>query len=357
MRIALVTDAWQPQTNGVVTTLRRTAEELAREHELHLVTPDGMPSLPCPSYPEIRLALPDFRGIARRLDAFRPEAVHLATEGPLGWTVRAYCAARGLAFTSSYHTQFPEYVRARWPIPLAAGYGYMRAFHGPAVHTLVGTEDLRKRLHVRGFTGLRLWSRGVDAQLFQPRGVRFFDLPRPIMLYAGRVAVEKNLEAFLALDLPGSKVVVGDGPALADLRRRFPATHFAGYRYGEDLARHIAAADVFVFPSRTDTFGLVMLEAMACGVPVAAFPVTGPLDVVVHGRTGSLREDLARAVREALALDRSACRDSAERHTWQAATQQFLDALVCVHSRRSLRASPSGRIAVGAARSARAALA
>jgi glycosyltransferase involved in cell wall biosynthesis len=267
--------------------------------------------------------------LSRRLDAFAPDAVHIATEGPLGSAARRWCKRRGMGFTTSYHTRFPEYLRARMPIPVSLSYAYLRRFHSCATRTMVATQAMQVQLENRGFRNIVRWTRGVDVELFQPRPQRLLHLPQPICMYVGRVAVEKNVEAFLALDLPGTKVVVGDGPARAELQRKYPATVFAGFQRDETLARHVASADVFVFPSRTDTFGLVLLEAMASGVPVAAYPVTGPIDVVRQGVTGMLDEDLAAAARAALLLDRGDCRNYALQHTWQAATQQFL-ANLCI---------------------------
>jgi len=328
MRIALVTDAWLPQTNGVVHTLGRTVEELvAAGHDVALVTPGDGRSVPCPTYPEIRLALFPSRRVERQLDEFAPDAIHIATEGPLGLAARAWCLRRDRPFTTSYHTRFPEYVRARAPVPLSLSYALVRRFHAPATHTLVATPSMRTQLESRGFRNLALWSRGVDTTLFRPRDKAFFDLPRPVWLYFGRVAVEKGIDDFLGLDLPGTKLVVGDGPATTRLRHQYADVVFTGFRYGEELASHVAAADVFVFPSRTDTFGLVLIEAMACGVPVAAYPVTGPIDVVVDGVTGVLHHDLRAASLAALDLDPAACRRHALNYTWQAATQQFLNAL------------------------------
>jgi len=325
MRIAIVTDAWLPQVNGVVTTLGRTRDELIRAgHRVKMLTPADHRTIPCPTYPEIRLSLLPYRGVRRTLDAFRPDCIHIATEGPLGFAARRYCRRRGLSFTTSYHTRFPQYVRERVPIPPAWMYAWLRRFHRPAVATLVPTPAVREELAERGFAHLRLWSRGVDVELFRPEPRASLPDPRPILLYMGRVAVEKNLEAFLQLRVPGTKYVVGDGPDLARLRSRYPEAVFTGYRFGAELAAHLAAADVFVFPSRTDTFGLVMLEAMACGTPVAAYPVTGPLDVVEQGRTGVLHEDLGVAVRHALTLDRNACRQAALEKSWARATEQFL---------------------------------
>jgi glycosyltransferase involved in cell wall biosynthesis len=280
--------------------------------------------VPCPTYPEIRLALFPYRTLARQLELFGPDAVHIATEGPLGMAARRWCLRRARPFTTSYHTQFPEYVRARAPIPLGLSYAHLRRFHGAAARTLVATPSMKRQLEGRGFRNLALWSRGVDTEIFRPRTKDYLRLPRPLWLYFGRVAVEKGIEDFLGLDVPGSKLVVGGGPAEAALKSRYPQVVFAGFRYGEELAAHVAAADVFVFPSRTDTFGLVLLEAMACGVPVAAYPVTGPVDVVVNGVTGALDENLRTAALAALHLDPAACRSHAMRYTWQAATQQFL---------------------------------
>ncbi len=329
MRIAIVTDAWLPQINGVVTTLGRTREELVRAgHRVKMITPADYRTVPCPSYPEIRLALFPYRRLRRMLDRFAPDCIHIATEGPLGFAARRYCRRRRLHFTTSYHTRFPQYVRERAPIPVSWTYAWLRRFHGPAAAVLVPTPSVREELAARGFRRLRLWGRGVDVELFRPerRGPLAGD--RPIFMYMGRVAVEKNIEAFLELDLPGTKYVVGDGPDLARLRSRWPGAVFTGYRFGDELANVLASADVFVFPSRTDTFGLVMLEAMACGTPVAAYPVTGPLDVVEHGCTGILDEDLATACRRALSLDREACRRAALERSWGRATTAFLANLV-----------------------------
>jgi glycosyltransferase involved in cell wall biosynthesis len=328
VNIAIVTDAWRPQVNGVVTTLSRTREGLeARGHRVILVHPGDYRGFPCPTYPEIRLALWPGRRLADSLDDARLDAIHIATEGPLGSAARRYCLRRGLNFTSSYHTQFPQYLRKRAPIPESLSYAWLRNFHGRAARTLVATPQMRRELEARGFSNVVIWSRGVDTTLFRPLDRDCLDLPRPIAIYVGRVAVEKNLEAMLALDWPGSKVVVGDGPDLAKLRARYPAVLFAGYKFGDELARHLSAADVFVFPSRTDTFGLVMLEAMACGTPVAAYPVTGPIDVVRDGVSGCLDADLAAAARRALALSRTECREAALERTWDKATAEFMSHL------------------------------
>ena len=334
MKIALVTDAWLPQVNGVVRTLGHTVREAeALGHEVHVIAPAGFRAVPCPTYPEIRLALFAGRAVRRRLEELAPDAVHIATEGPLGLAARNWCVRRERPFTTAYHTQFPEYVRARAPIPLGVGYAAVRWFHGRACRTLVATASMRRQLEARGLRNLALWGRGVDTALFRPHDKGFLDLPRPIWLYFGRVAVEKGIGDFLDLDLPGTKLVVGDGPARAALQRRYPRAVFAGYRYGEDLAAHVAASDVFVFPSRTDTFGLVLLEAMSCGVPVAAYPVAGPVDVVVNGVTGVLEEDLRSAALAALQLHPADCRRHALEHSWEASTRQFLAALEPVHRR------------------------
>jgi glycosyltransferase involved in cell wall biosynthesis len=353
MRIAIVSDAWRPQINGVVTTLGKTVEAVsALGHEVELISAQGMRSIPCPSYPEIRLALRPGPRVRERLQRFAPEALHIATEGPLGLAARSYATRRAVPFTTSYHTQFPDYVRQRWGIPASIGYAYLRYFHGPAVRTMVGTETVRANLQARGFGHLVLWSRGVDTELFRPdpdaRDEAKAQWPRPIMVYAGRVAVEKNLEAFLGAEVPGTKLIIGDGPALEGLRQRFPRAVFLGYRFGERLSRALAGADVFVFPSRTDTFGIVMLEAMACGLPVAAFPVQGPLDVVVRGVTGVLDEDLSQAIRGALQLDPQQCRGYAQLHTWERCTRQFLGHLAVAAERqlsatRMTTALPPGR--------------
>lgn len=338
MRIALVTDAWFPQVNGVVRTLSRVQEELeVLGHAVEVIAPPAFRTLPCPTYPEIRLALLQGGKVGRLLAASRAEAIHIATEGPLGLAARRWCLRRGLPFTTSYHTRFPEYVAARAPVPAAWGYRVMRWFHRPSAGVMVATQSLREDLAARGFANLKPWTRGVDLALFRPRpGEPLpYALPGPVFLYVGRVAVEKNIEAFLALDLPGSKLVVGGGPQLEQLRRRFPGAHFAGPQQGEALARHYAAADVFVFPSLTDTFGLVVLEALASGLPVAAFPVTGPKDILAGSAAGALDQDLRRAALAALALDPAAARRQAERYSWPATARLFLDNLAPFGQRRA----------------------
>ncbi|HTW38900.1 MAG TPA: glycosyltransferase family 1 protein [Steroidobacteraceae bacterium] len=329
MRLMIVSDAWFPQTNGVVHTLAQTSAWLGRfGHEVRLVVPRDFRTFPCPSYPEIRIAIAPMRRLARSFDTFRPQAVHIATEGPLGLAARRYCVRRGLRFTTSYHTQFPQYLRSRWPIPLSLSYAALRWFHSAAHGCMVSTRSVHEALAARGFMNLVRWQRGVDTELFRPRSKEFLELPRPIAAYVGRVAVEKNIDAFLRMPWRGSKVVIGDGPERVRLQSQYPEALYTGFRFGEELAAHLAAADVLVFPSLTDTFGLVNLEAMACGVPVAAFPVTGPIDVVKDGVTGALDTDLARAAERALRIDPHACREHALRSSWDACTREFEGNLV-----------------------------
>lgn len=328
MKLAIVTDAWRPQVNGVVTTLTNTIEHLeAVGHRVSLVTPEAFRTIPAPTYPSIRLAVRPHARINRMLGAIAPDAVHIATEGPLGIAARRHCQRTGFRFTTSYHTRFPEYIRMRVPIPLTVSYALLRSFHTAAERTLVSTESQRRELAARGFRNLVIWPRGVDTELFQPRGKGAIDATRPILLYAGRVAAEKNIEAFLQLEVPGTKYVVGDGPALERLRREYPHARFTGCQYGKAFAAYLSAADVFVFPSRSDTYGLVMLEAKACGVPVAAYPVPGPVDVVADGVSGVLNNDLATAVMCALKLDPAAARAHALARSWQAATERFVEHL------------------------------
>lgn len=329
MRIMIVTDAWFPQTNGVVGTLSQTAAWLGRfGHAVRMLTPRDFRSIACPTYPEIRLSLWPYGVVKEAILEFAPEALHIATEGPLGLAARRFCVRAGIRFTSSYHTQFPQYLRARFPVPLSVSYRALRWFHAPATRCMVSTGSLRRDLAARGFTNLAQWRRGVDTELFRPAAKDFLDLPRPIAAYVGRVAVEKNIDAFLDMDWSGAKIVIGDGPERARLQRRHPRAVFAGYRFGADLAAHLAAADILVFPSRTDTFGLVNLEALACAVPVAAYPVTGPIDVIEEGVTGALDSDLAAAARRALLIDPQACREQALRSGWDVCSREFENNLV-----------------------------
>lgn len=326
MRLALVSDAWLPQVNGVVRTLGRVCDELEKlGHQTMVISPQQFRTLPCPTYPEIPLAYDHWWKVRGLLEDFAPDAVHIATEGPLGLTARSACLKRGWPFTTSYHTKFPEYVNARAPIPVSWGYRFMRWFHRPSKGVMVATPTIRAELEAQGFDNVKSWSRGVDTDLFHPENQPALDLPRPIYLYVGRVAIEKNIEDFLSLPIEGgSKVVVGDGPQRQALEQRYPDAVFTGAKFGEELARHYASADVFVFPSRTDTFGLVMLEAMASGVPVAAYPVPGPLDVVSDHPVGALHENLSEAVRRTTGISRQDCRDYALRFSWTACAEQFL---------------------------------
>jgi len=341
MRILIATDAWHPQVNGVVrtlTSLKRSASGLGVE--VDFLTPDGFPSLPVPTYPGLRVALPNRREIARRIEAAAPDAIHIATEGPIGWATWSYCRRRRLAFTTSYTTRFPEYIAVRSIVPASVTYAVLRRFHSAAAMTMVATNSLYDELAARGFRKLGFWGRGVDTELFNPSHPLEFDLPRPIFMTMGRVAVEKNIEAFLSLDLPGCKVVVGDGPQKSVLEHKYPGVRFLGEKTGADLTAHLAAADVFVFPSRTDTFGVVQLEALACGTPVAAFPVTGPLDVIADHPVGALDEDLRSACLRALNVSRDACRDFALERSWENSARQFIGNLSALQPSRSLRPAP-----------------
>ncbi|MDG1581338.1 glycosyltransferase family 1 protein [Pseudomonas sp. GOM6] len=322
MRILIVSDAWHPQVNGVVTSLQALVSELrGLGHLVKLLSPQDFRHLPCPSYPEIPLAW-DLWRVGPAIREFRPDCVHLATEGPLGWAARRWLSKRGLAFSSAIHTRFPEYVHTRWPrIPLAWGYAYLRRFHRPSQAVLVSTERLREEFAGWRLERLQLWRKGVNGALFFPRPVARSE---PVFLYVGRLAAEKNLRAFLDLALPGEKRVVGDGPERAELQAAYPQVNFLGYQQGEALAQAFAAASVLVFPSRTDTYGLVMLEALACGTPVAAYPVSGPLDVLEAGVTGVMDEDLQQACLAALVLDRSVCAERAARQSWLASALEFL---------------------------------
>jgi glycosyltransferase involved in cell wall biosynthesis len=328
-KILIVTDAWAPQVNGVVRTLEALGRELtALGHNVRYATPENHPTLPLPTYPEIRLALFPRAGLLREFDSFEPDAVHIATEGTMGLSARAICIERGLNFTTSFHTRFPDYVHARFPfIPESAVYGALRSFHGTAAATMVSTPSLQRELEEHGFSNVRVWSRGVDVDLFRPGprdGFAGLNVKGPVFLYVGRVAVEKNIEAFLALDLPGTKVVIGEGPERAELAARHPEVVFLGNKSGAELARLYRSSDVFVFPSRTDTFGLVLLEALASGVPVAAFPVQAPLEILGETHIGALDEDLRAACLSALSIPREDCRAFAVNRSWRASAEQFL---------------------------------
>ena len=351
-RVLIVTDAWAPQVNGVVRTLSTTAAELRRlGHTVDIIGPDRFRTIPCPTYPEIRLSLFPRRRLARLIEGFMPCALHIATEGPLGIAARRWALRNGQRFTTAFHTRFPDYLQARTRIPARITYAWLRRFHRPSAGLMVATPSLAADLGARGFRNIKAWSRGVDTKLFRPalpgEAREDWGLPRPIFLYVGRVAVEKNIRAFLDLDLPGSKVVVGDGPQLAALRRDYAGVHFAGARFGAELARAYAGADVFVFPSRTDTFGLVIIEALACGTPVAAYPVTGPIDIITDPAVGATDTDLRAAALRALDSDRAACRLHAELYSWQATTEMFLGNLVEIDGQQASPWPASSAAATG----------
>lgn len=338
--ILIVTDAWHPQINGVVRSIERTAAELEKMGvRVEYLTPALFRTLPCPTYPEIRLSMTTRGRVARLIEEFSCDHLHIATEGPLGLMAASAAKRAGRAFTTSYHTRFPEYLSARLPVPLAWSYALLRRFHNSGNGCMVATRSLEDDLTNRGFTRLMRWSRGVDENLFKPHETSILpaDLPRPVFMNVGRVAVEKNIETFLDLELPGSKVVVGDGPQLESLKKAHPDVLFTGAKTGEDLARHYASADVFVFPSLTDTFGNVLLEALACGVPVAAYPVMGPLDIIADTGAGVLSEDLAEAAVAALNIPRSRCREVALGYTWNASARQFLDNSLAAYDQSAKR--------------------
>jgi glycosyltransferase involved in cell wall biosynthesis len=333
MRLLIVTDAWKPQVNGVVRSLEYMAEQApAFGAEVTFLTPQQFRSVPMPSYPEIRLSMVMPGQMARLIGKIDPTHVHIATEGPLGHVARHVCRREGRSFTTSYHTRFPEYLAARAPVPEAWSYGFLRRFHRDAKAVMVSTPSLERELTGRGFRNILRWTRGVDTDLFHPRRKQSMGLPRPLFLYVGRVSVEKNIEAFLSLDLPGTKVIVGDGPARAELERQYPEAYFLGARSGADLAQVYASANVFVFPSLTDTFGIVLLEALASGLPVAAFPVTGPLDVIGSSGCGVLDADLRRAALAALDISREKCRAYAETFTWRESARQFFGNIEAAHA-------------------------
>jgi glycosyltransferase involved in cell wall biosynthesis len=338
MRILVATDAWQPQVNGVVRTLTALAKAApAFGAEVVFLTPNEFRNFPLPTYPDIRLALATCRKASRHIAQARPDLIHIATEGPIGHAVRRYCGRRRLSFTTSFHTRFPDYLAARLPIPESWVWAWLRRFHRPSANIMAATPALAEELSERGFRNVALWPRGVDTELFAPHRRVPLDLPRPIFLTVGRVAIEKNLEAFLSLDLPGSKVVVGDGPQRAELMARFPQAVFLGARQGEELASIYAASDVFVFPSRTDTYGLVLLEALASGVPVAAYPVAGPRDVIGNTKVGVLDEDLRSACLAALAIEPGACRAFAQGLTWEASARAFVSNAITANTRQLRR--------------------
>lgn len=324
MKIMIVTDAWEPQVNGVVRTLKQTSHELTKMgHQIEMITPNQFKTIPCPTYPDISLSLFAGKSVAKKIKDFAPNAIHIATEGPLGLAARSYAIRHKLPFSTAYHTRFPEYVQARTGMPLSWTYAFLRWFHGPSMAIMAPTIVVKRDLEQYGFKHVVLWSRGVDTDLFCMQESRVLNSEHPIFLYVGRVAVEKNISAFLEIDLPGSKWVVGDGPALAKIKKQYPNVNYLGVLNQAELAKVYAAADVFVFPSKTDTFGLVLLEAMACGLPVAAYPVTGPIDVLGNSSAGVMNADLRIACLEALKIPRALARAHAEGFSWRASTEQF----------------------------------
>jgi len=328
MNILIVTDAWEPQVNGVVRTIKSTRRELEKlGHQVDIISPLKFKTFPCPTYPDIALSILPKRGVIQHIEQFKPDALHIATEGPLGLAARAWALKHQFPFTTAYHTRFPEYVHARFRIPLKWTYQYLKWFHGPAKAIMAPTLVVKRDLELAGFNHVVLWGRGVELDIFTPRKVQRLGTRPPIFLYVGRVAVEKNIEAFLELDLPGSKWVAGEGPALATLRAKYPKANFMGVLNQHELADVYSSADVFVFPSKTDTFGLVLLEAMACGLPVAAYPVTGPLDVIGEAPAGAMHNDLKQACLDALQLKREDAVAHAQKFSWAAATTQFIDNL------------------------------
>jgi len=329
----IITDAWEPQVNGVVRTLKQTRKELIdMGHQVEMITPNEFKTIPCPTYPDISLSILPGKLVAKKIKGFAPDAIHIATEGPLGLSARAYAVRNKLPFSTAYHTRFPEYVKARIGVPLGLTYAFLRWFHGPSMAVMAPTIVVKQDLEKYGFTNVVLWSRGVDLETFKMQGSKALNTAHPIFLYVGRVAIEKNINAFLEIDLPGSKWVVGDGPAMAGIKEKYPGVNYLGVLQQHELAKVYAAADVFVFPSKTDTFGLVLLEAMACGTPVAAYPVTGPIDVLGNSTAGAMNDDLREACMQALKIPREVARAHAEKFSWRAASEQFANHLKPVPS-------------------------
>lgn len=354
MRVAIITDAAPPQVNGVVRTLKQLGKELKTlGHEATFVTPDMFSTIPMPSYKEIRIAINAKRRVAKILDNLAPDAIHIATEGPLGLAARRYCLRNKKPFTTSFHTRFPEYLHARLHVPMSWSYAFIRRFHAPSSAIMVATPLLKLELEERGFQNIRLWSRGVDTDLFRPmpNHKRTNITSGPTWLYVGRVAIEKNIDAFLALDLPGTKIVVGEGPRLETLKKKFPTAVFKGPLFGEELAEAYAAADCFVFPSKTDTFGLVLIEALASGTPVAAYPVQGPLDVIGDAPVGKLDHDLKTACLAALKADPEVCRNYAMGFSWEACTKQFLSNISVLSAQlaQKVQSAPDPQLSWGSA--------
>jgi glycosyltransferase involved in cell wall biosynthesis len=343
-RILIATDAWHPQVNGVVRTLENTIRELIRlGHEVMVIEPSGYQRWPIPFYPEIELCYPRQGPLYRAMREFRPDTIHISTEGPIGLAVRRVCIRKNWRFTTSYHTKFPEYLHKMLKVPLTVGYMYMRWFHKPSRNLMTATQSLEIELYRRGFSNnIVRWSRGVDLSLFYPRPRTYPDRDRPILMYVGRLSKEKNLDAFLSLKNPGTKYVVGDGPYRETLQQRYPEAKFLGYLQGDELAEAFSNADVFVFPSKTDTFGLVLIEAMACGCPAAAYPVVGPRDIIENDQLGALHEDLGKAVELALRRgNRDACVQHAQKYTWENCTRQFVANLVHTHDRHHSGGRPA----------------
>ena len=331
MRIMIITDAWEPQVNGVVRTLKQTKKELTlMGHEVEMITPVDFRTIPCPTYPDILLSILPAKKVSRRIRAFKPDAIHISTEGPLGLAARSFSIKNKIPHSTAYHTRFPEYVYARTKIPLSITYRFLRWFHRHSCAVMAPTPAVVNDLNHFGFKNVVLWSRGVDLDRFQFTPSKAIDTTSPIFLYVGRVAIEKNIEAFLELDLPGSKVVVGDGPSLPMLKEKYPNATYLGGKDQSELPPLYAAADVFVFPSKTDTFGLVILEAMACGLPVAAYPVTGPIDVIGDSGAGVLDNDLKKACLQALHISKETAIAHAKLYSWQSASAQFVKHLVPV---------------------------
>ncbi len=331
MKIMIITDAWEPQVNGVVRTLKQTRKELIlMGHEVDMITPLEFKTFPCPTYPDISLSILPAKKVSQRIRAFKPDAIHISTEGPLGLAARSFALKNKIPYSTAYHTRFPEYVYARIRVPLSWTYRFLRWFHGPSCAVMAPTPAIVAELQKNKFTNVVLWSRGVDLERFQYQPSTCINTPKPIFLCVGRVAVEKNIEAFLSLDLPGSKVVIGDGPSLSLLKDKYPNATYLGAKDQVDLPPYYSSADVFVFPSKTDTFGLVILEAMACGLPVAAFPVPGPIDVIGSSDSGVLKEDLREACLEALKIPKEAAIAHAKLYSWRLASEQFAKYLVPV---------------------------
>jgi glycosyltransferase involved in cell wall biosynthesis len=331
MKIALITDAWAPQVNGVVRTLETLYQHIEKlGHEISVFHPGMFITIPCPSYPEIKLAPFSYRSLKKKLDKFKPDCIHISTEGPLGYYSYRYCRKNNYPYTTAFHTQFPEYIHQRIHLPTSWTYSVLKKFHNNSSGTLVATESVRKLLQEKGFEKIKRWTRGIDMEAFHPHPDHVLNFPQPIQLYVGRVAVEKNLDAFLTLDTVGTKVIVGDGPALANLKDKYPQVHFLGKKMGEELTKIYSSADVFVFPSLTDTFGLVMLEALACGTPVAAFPIQGPIDVITNQKAGCLDQDLKKAIETALKLNPQDCINHASSFSWENCGELFLNNLALI---------------------------